>query len=49
MNATVILAMQRLIITQMKYTSIVVQFVMPILRPQAILILVIVMVTMIIN
>jgi hypothetical protein len=33
MNATVILAMQRLIITQMKITSNVVQFVNPVLPP----------------
>ena len=47
MNATVILAILCLLLTQLQKTTNVLQFVIPILRPQALLILVNVMVTQI--
>ena len=49
MNATVMMAMMCLLIMEMKITSNVLQFVIPILRPQALLIIVNVMVTQICN
>ena len=47
MNATVIMAILSSLLTQLQKTTNVLQFVIPILRPQALLILVNVMVTQI--